>query len=149
VPAVLHAAAAPDGGPKPDRPCTLDWAESYLPDLEGATQPIFFSNQNIKHLVWWTYRSRFPDRARPEFELDGYGGSAEQNAACFQDWLQHTSCDAIVSIHIPEQSRFHESADHGGHEQLRRMLDEQTEFREQRQFRPSQDPLTITIWRRE
>lgn len=148
APSVLHAAAAPDGGPKPDRPSTLDWAESYLPDLEGAAEPMFFSNQNVKHLLWWTYRSRFPERPRPEFELNAYGGSPEQNAACFEKWLQQTSCDAIVYIHIPDDSRFHETQDESGHQQLRRMLDEQTVFRKQREYQPSRDSLTVSVWQR-
>lgn len=149
LPGILHPAQSPDGGPRPSSPTTLNWAECYLAELDDAQHPIITSNQPIRQLLSWTYRSRFPHRREPEFDIRKYGRSAEENQQVFQQWLHEKRCDALIYVHIPGDSRFCEFTDLAGHDQLRSMLNNQNSFRPVTRWTAPDDSLTVTLWKRD
>jgi hypothetical protein len=147
LPLMLKAGHAPEGGPNPHRPSTLDVTDSYLPDLADARRPIVLSNAPVKQMTHWTYLERYGRRAPIEIDLRRLPPGTSF-AEGFSQWLRQTACDTIVFIDAPPGSALFEEPARVGYEQIPALLAGQSDFRlVDRQDLP-RHRCTVTVWRR-
>jgi hypothetical protein len=148
-PGLLQAGRASEGGPKPDRPVVLDLIEPYLPEVADARQVVILGNRPLKFLTAWTFLQQVGRQGRLETDLRGFGADPEQNLQAFEHWLQTTRCDALVFIHLPEGSTFHDETPFPCYDQFPAFLAGQTVFRKTRAWEfPQYGGATVTLWKR-
>lgn len=107
APGVLAHRPAPEGGPDPSRPCSLDVAESFLPHVEGCRRTAVFSSIPLKFFASWAFLERYPNTRKLETEF-GHSFAATPPEKFLDGWLRRTRCDAVVFIDIPRDSAFFE-----------------------------------------
>jgi hypothetical protein len=110
LPGVFAQGHAPEGGPNPLRPCTLDLTDAYLPALKGMPHVAILSNMPLKHLARWTLTQQAGRELAVETEVKGQAAAPGQNRQALESWLNSTRSEAVVCIDIPPATAFWEES---------------------------------------
>ena len=105
-PGLLQPGHAPEGGPRPDLPSTLDVTDAYLPSLRDCRRTAFLSPLPLKFMANWSFLEHYPDTRRVVTELEGFTEEPGDQRDFLKTWLEKTTCDAVVYIDIPKESCF-------------------------------------------
>jgi hypothetical protein len=151
LPGVLAGGHAPEGGPHPLHPSTLDLTDSYLPELTGARHVAVLSNMPLKHLARWTLMQQAGRNLEIETELKARPTqSPKEGQQRIEAWLQATRSEAIVLVDISPGGHFWEKTPLPcpDYDPLVKVLAGRADFPLVRRWDFPQYGCTITMWRR-
>ena len=149
TPGLLQARRSQEGGIHPERPSATELMDCYLPHLAGARHPIVLSNRPLRFMTCWSYQDRYGRSGKLETEIRSFGPVPEANADAFKRWLETTTCDAVVFLHLPEGSRFHELFPYFVYDRFPEWMTQQAVFHLVQTWTfPQLGGGTVTLWRR-
>lgn len=149
IPGMFQPRAVSDGGPRFDLPSNLDLTDAYLPCLAHSRHSLVLCNNvAMKQLARWTYLERYNNLRGIETDVKDFGNDYMDNRQAFDKWLKTTSCDTVVFIDIPQNSRFYVADAHIDYNLFPTLLAEQTIFHFTRKIALPQHGCAIYLWTR-
>lgn len=148
-PALTPPGHAPEGGPHPSHPSTLDLTDSYLNDLTATRRVAVLTTLGIKPLVQWTYLERHGSLDGLENAWYGFGAAGGENRDGFLRWLRTTDCDTVVVCEpLPGMSDPPGFEERQLHREMIDLLPRQTVFVPSARRELLHLNAAVTLWRR-